>query len=346
VYIKYGEGHSNFQIFGLTRYDDNQTINNYKQTFGVSHPCAGDEGYAGNAIDVIIDGQAFYGTPTYVVICPDYKVHFDICFPPQMSCFDSYIQNCNESLTADFQADNNQICAGATVQFEDNSQGNILMWEWHFEGGIPEFSNDMNPVVTYDEAGSWDVSLIVSNDLYSDTLNFADFVEVFANPDVTLQPFDEVCENNPPFMLIGGFPEGGEYSGPGVEDGWFYPEIAGVGEHLISYSYEDDNGCSGTAEENLVVEMCTSVTEIRNLDLDIYPTPTTGELFIRPYFSGNTEIQLVDLTGMKVYETSSFVQAGEPLKLDIRHLSSGFYLLRVSNGEDSFSSKVVLTPGQ
>jgi hypothetical protein len=40
------------------------------------------------------------------------------------------------------------------------------------------------------------------------------------------------------------------------------------------------------------------------------------------------------------------VQAGEPLKLDIRHLSSGFYLLRVSNGEDSFSSKVVLTPGQ
>jgi PKD repeat protein len=263
-----------------------------------------------------------------------------------MSCFDSYIQNCNENLTAAFQVDNNQICAGTSVQFEDNSQGNILVWEWHFEGGIPEFSNDMNPVVTYDEAGLWDVSLIVSNDLYSDTLNFAAFVEVFANPDVTLQPFDEVCENNPPFMLTGGFPEGGEYSGPGVEDGWFYPEIAGVGEHLITYSYEDDNGCSGTAEEILVVDMCTSVTEIRNLDFDVYPTPTTGELFIRPYFSGKIEIQLVDLTGMKVYETSSFVQAGEPLKLDIRHLSSGFYLLRVSNGEDSFSSKVVLTPGQ
>lgn len=262
-----------------------------------------------------------------------------------MSCFDSYIQNCNEGLTAGFEVDSSQICAGTAVQFEDNSQGNILVWEWHFEGGNPEFSNDMNPVIAYDEPGSWDVSLIVSNDLYSDTLSFPAFVEAFANPDVTLQPFDEVCENNPPFMLTGGFPEGGEYSGPGVEDGWFYPQVAGVGEHLITYAYEDDNGCTGTAEEDLMVELCTSVAEISNLAVEIYPIPTTGELFVTPDFSGKTAIQLLDLTGTKVFETSLVLQAGVPLKLDIRHLTSGFYLLRLSKDGESFSSKVVLNTG-
>ena len=41
----------------------------------------------------------------------------------------------------------------------------------------------------------------------------------------------------PPFELSGGSPEGGTFSGPGVNDGTFSPEVAGVGTHMITYTY-------------------------------------------------------------------------------------------------------------
>ena len=40
----------------------------------------------------------------------------------------------------------------------------------------------------------------------------------------------------PPFKLKGGTPEGGSYSGPGVQNGKFYPAKAGTGTHTITYT--------------------------------------------------------------------------------------------------------------
>ena len=45
----------------------------------------------------------------------------------------------------------------------DMSTGNPTTWSWTFEGGTPATSNEQNPVVTYDKAGSYAVTLTVSN---------------------------------------------------------------------------------------------------------------------------------------------------------------------------------------
>lgn len=92
-------------MIGLTRYDDNETINEYKAEFGVNNPCAGVEGNAGAAIDTIIDGQTYYGTPTYCVICPDKKMQFNVCFPPTPECFDDYIYACGATSNEEIQAE-------------------------------------------------------------------------------------------------------------------------------------------------------------------------------------------------------------------------------------------------
>jgi hypothetical protein len=81
-------------MIGLTPYDDNEQINNYKNQFGLTNPCAGIEGSGPEAIAVVIDGQNFYGYPTYCVICPDKKHYFNVCFPPTPECFDNYILAC------------------------------------------------------------------------------------------------------------------------------------------------------------------------------------------------------------------------------------------------------------
>ena len=60
---------------------------------------------------------------------------------------------------------------------------------------------------------------------------------------VTLNPFNPTCSNTTEFLLTGGNPTGGIYSGPGVTSGYFYPLQAGAGIHSITYTY---NGSSAT----------------------------------------------------------------------------------------------------
>lgn len=54
-------------------------------------------------------------------------------------------------------------------------------------------------------------------------------------------PVDMVCVDDLPLTLVGGSPavfpsgESGVYSGTGVENGLFYPGLAGIGEHVITY---------------------------------------------------------------------------------------------------------------
>ncbi|MCO5256667.1 MAG: hypothetical protein M9926_07895 [Lentimicrobium sp.] len=66
-----------------------------------------------------------------------------------------------------------------------------------------------------------------------------------AHPDVTCPADMDVCINAGGQTLAGGNPTGGVYSGTGVTDGIFYPAVAGVGAHTITYTYEDmETGCS------------------------------------------------------------------------------------------------------
>ena len=44
-----------------------------------------------------------------------------------------------------------------------------MSWNWAFEGGTPASSNEQNPVVTYNRAGSYAVTLTVGDGTDSDT---------------------------------------------------------------------------------------------------------------------------------------------------------------------------------
>ncbi|MBR5744373.1 MAG: PKD domain-containing protein, partial [Muribaculaceae bacterium] len=55
------------------------------------------------------------------------------------------------------------IKEGQSVHFIDMSQGDIKSWEWSFEGGEPSSSNEQNPVVVYNKAGLYNVTLNVSD---------------------------------------------------------------------------------------------------------------------------------------------------------------------------------------
>ncbi len=62
-------------------------------------------------------------------------------------------------------------------------------------------------------------------------------------PDATISPVDTLCANADPVTLSAMDP-GGTWSGAGVSGSSFDPEIAGPGDHIISYDITDANSCS------------------------------------------------------------------------------------------------------
>jgi PKD repeat protein len=62
-------------------------------------------------------------------------------------------------------------------------------------------------------------------------------------PDATITPVDTLCIQNSPVTLVAHDP-GGTWSGDGVLNDKFYPELAGPGNHIISYEITDINGYS------------------------------------------------------------------------------------------------------
>lgn len=83
---------------------------------------------------------------------------------------------------ADFIANGTDGCAPFTVEFTDQSSANTTGWSWTFSGGNPASSSTQNPTVTFDQAGTYDVSLTVSNAAGTDAVTRTGFITVGDTP--------------------------------------------------------------------------------------------------------------------------------------------------------------------
>jgi PKD repeat protein len=77
-------------------------------------------------------------------------------------------------------------------------------------------------------------------------------ITVVPTPDATITPVGIVCISDPPMILRAHDP-GGIWSGPGIVGNVFTPVMAGSGNHLITYSITDVNGCTDSDQIILTV---------------------------------------------------------------------------------------------
>lgn len=80
-----------------------------------------------------------------------------------------------------FQTSNLKGCTPYKVQFQNTSVA-ATSYKWYFPGGNPSTSTDPNPLVTYNSAGKFNVSLVASNVFYSDSIGKADYIEARSKP--------------------------------------------------------------------------------------------------------------------------------------------------------------------
>ncbi|MFO7830240.1 MAG: PKD domain-containing protein [Bacteroidales bacterium] len=78
----------------------------------------------------------------------------------------------------DFSTDSQVVSEGESISFTDQSSNNPLSWEWTFEGGTPQSSTSQNPIVEYNQAGTYDVTLTVKNEDGENTLTKTDLITV------------------------------------------------------------------------------------------------------------------------------------------------------------------------
>ncbi|MCD4737230.1 MAG: PKD domain-containing protein, partial [Bacteroidales bacterium] len=78
---------------------------------------------------------------------------------------------------ADFEANITSVPVGSQANFTDLSKFEPDTWQWIFEGGTPATSSEQNPAdIFYNTEGDFDVTLIVSNALGSDTVVMEDYI--------------------------------------------------------------------------------------------------------------------------------------------------------------------------
>lgn len=70
------------------------------------------------------------------------------------------------------------IKEGESVHFLDMSAGDVTSWNWTFEGGTPASSTEQNPIVTYNKAGTYSVTLTVGDGSTTATATREAFVNV------------------------------------------------------------------------------------------------------------------------------------------------------------------------
>ncbi|MCB2220558.1 MAG: T9SS type A sorting domain-containing protein [Bacteroidetes bacterium] len=84
----------------------------------------------------------------------------------------------------EFTAEQTEVCTGHEVHFMDETQFFPTQWFWSFEGGSPATSEDQNPVVTYSEPGTYDVTLFAVNGTGFNELTKTDYMTVSVAPEM------------------------------------------------------------------------------------------------------------------------------------------------------------------
>ncbi|MNK24859.1 Protease 1 precursor [compost metagenome] len=208
------------------------------------------------------------------------------------------------------------VCSGTSVTLTGISTGSPAL----------DWSNGVQNAVSFVPATTTTYTL-TGTDGNGCELTDQVTITVNPNPTVGLQAFGQVCTYNPAFVLTGGTPLGGTYSGTGVSGGNFNPSVSGAGSFPITYSFEDANGCSGTAQSTIVVDACLSIGENDQWTMSVYPNPAVGKIEIAsdvPY----SNLKMTDAQGKLIFDLP--VDQFESVKtIDLSAYANGHYTLQV-----------------
>ncbi|HPE57598.1 MAG TPA: M14 family zinc carboxypeptidase [Bacteroidales bacterium] len=260
------------------------------------------------------------------------------------------------ALTAGFVANETEICTNTILNFTDMSVGDVISWEWSFEGGSPATSTNQNPMVAYLNAGTFDVSLTVSDGDDTQTFTATDYINVLVEPEtpdmpdgpdqVVSMPGDtEDYTTNEVVSATDYVWEITEGAGELIQNGtectvdwtdWY------VGMVSLKVKAINDCGESVFSEELWIGVLATDVAENGALELSIIPNPASETIRLEwPNLqSENTHIIITDNVGKMVYDND--LSGVDQTEINVSNLNTGLYFVIIKNGEDLIRQKLMI----
>jgi hypothetical protein len=133
----------------------------------------------------------------------------------------------------------------------------------------------------------------------------SEWFTISAKPVVTFAPFNKPVVRISLLAFNTALPAGATYSGKGVNAGYFNPSVAGVGKHMLTYSYTDTvSGCSNSDSQEIIMDICTALnTSDEETAWNIYPNPTLDVIHLDYQAGGATSltIRLTNGAGQTIY---------------------------------------------
>ncbi|MCF8367055.1 MAG: T9SS type A sorting domain-containing protein, partial [Bacteroidales bacterium] len=179
------------------------------------------------------------------------------------------------------------------------------------------------------------------------TFENQNYITVFELPAVEFTAMENQCIDWPGFELSEGSPAGGVYSGPGVESGWFYPDVAGMGTHTLTYTYLDGNGCENAANQDILVDACTGIGILSGAQsLRVYPNPVTSLSTIEYYVFSDIDvnISIFNSLGMLVKEIvpENANMGRHEVNVRTSDFENGIYFVKLTAGEQTATTKMTI----
>lgn len=76
---------------------------------------------------------------------------------------------------------------------------------------------------------------------------------------------------------------------------------------------------------------------------DLFPNPNNGQFSIRSStLSGNFEYDIIDISGKVLYQSQAFAAKSGKTDIDISWLDKGIYIIRLQNGLNKLSNKLII----
>lgn len=245
------------------------------------------------------------------------------------------------------------VCEGVPMVFEDLSRlpngvaGEINSWQWTFLGGLPSGSTTQNPLVSYNTAGDYNVTLTTQN---------AQGCINTANKPISVKP--SINSQFQASAIVGVIPLTVQFTNQSTgASSYFWDFDNGdistsespiytfteAGTYFVKFQAKNEFGCGKIAERKIIVdENPTAIEDELKSAFTIYPNPTQGNLFIKTKNNNFQKIQFIitDTKG-KIVSNSATQSFQEMYQLDISNLNSGLYLLKIQVDNQYFVNKII-----
>lgn len=233
--------------------------------------------------------------------------------------------------SANFAADDVTLCQKFCAQYTDMSNNNPVTWHWIFEGGSPATSENNNPLICYNVAGVYDVTLITFNGAKYDTLEINNFITVYPTPAVPT-----ISINGDTLTCSAAYTYQWLFNSIEISSATNQTYVA-IEPGVYTVIIVNEDGC--TSQQTIIISgIFGNENQVSNYI--VFPNPGSGVFTVSSSNENKFEWMVTDVAG-KIIVSSANNFSFPKNKIDLSGFADGVYFLTIDDHLNFTNYKII-----